>query len=126
MYTLNMRMKLFFIFWLFSITTAYSVINKNQQAEIDFLISYVNNSSCIFNRNGIDYTGSEAITHIKRKYDYYKNDIKTTRDFIKFSATKSEMSGRKYTVRCKNNEPQELGKWLEKALSVLRKKGHTL
>ncbi len=114
----------FFILWLLFSDAAYSDIDKKQQMEIDFLISYVNNSECIFNRNGIDYKGSEAVTHIKRKYDYYKNDIKTTKDFIELAATKSEISGRTYTVKCKNSELQELGEWLLKALNTLREKGH--
>ena len=119
-----MRIKLFFIMWFLFSDAAYSDIDKNQQMEIDFLISYVNNSECIFNRNGIDYKGSEAVTHIKRKYDYYKNEIKTTKDFIELAATKSEISGRNYTVKCKNSELQELGEWLLKALNTLREKGH--
>jgi hypothetical protein len=120
-----MRIKLFFILWLLLSDMAYSNIDKKQQKEINFLISHVNNSECIFNRNGIDYKGSEAVTHIIRKYDYYKNKIKTTEDFIELAATKSEISGRHYTVKCKNSEIQELGKWLLKALSTLRKKAHT-
>lgn len=120
-----MKIKLFFILWLLFSDMLYSDIDKNQQMEIDFLLSYVKNSECIFNRNGINYKGSEAVTHIKRKYDYYKNEIKTTEDFIDLAATKSEISGRNYTVKCKNSEIQALGKWLLKALNTLRKKDHT-
>jgi len=120
-----MKIKLFFILWLLFSDAAYSDIDKNQQMEIDFLISYVNNSECTFNRNGINYKGSEAITHIKRKRDYYKNEIKSTKDFIRLAATKSEISGRNYTVKCKNSEIQGLGKWLLKSLSALREKAHT-
>ena len=116
-----MSIKLFFILWVLFSNAAYSNIDKNQQMEIDFLISYVHDSKCIFNRNGINYNGSEAVTHIKRKYDYFKNEIKTTKDFIELAATKSEISGRNYTVKCKNSELQELGKWLLKVLSTLRK-----
>lgn len=118
-----MRIKLFFLLWLLFSGMAYSNIDKNQQKEIDFLISYVTNSKCIFNRNGINYKGSEAVTHIKRKYDYYKNDIKTTKDFIELAATKSEISGKNYTVKCKDSEVQALGNWLLKALNTLREKG---
>lgn len=120
-----MKIKLFFILCLLFSDMLYSDIDKNQQMEIDFLLSYVKNSECIFNRNGINYKGSEAVTHIKRKYDYYKNEIKTTEDFIDLAATKSEISGRNYTVKCKNSEIQALGKWLLKALNTLRKKDHT-
>ena len=120
---MKMKIKLFFILLglLFSVII-YSNINKNQQIEINFLLSYVNNSECIFNRNGINYKGSEAVTHIKRKYDYFKNEIKTTEDFIRLAATKSEISGKNYTVKCKNSELQELGKWLLKTLNTLREK----
>lgn len=116
-----MSIKSFFLLWLLFTNTMYSGIDKNQHMEIDFLISYVHDSKCTFNRNGIKYKGSEAVTHIKRKYDYFKNEIKTTKDFIRLAATKSEISGRNYTVKCKNSELQELGKWLLKALSTLRK-----
>lgn len=119
-----MKMKLYFILWLVSSAIAYSDIDKNQQKEIDFLLSYVNHSECIFNRNGINYKGSEAVTHIKRKYDYFKNEIKTTKDFIELAATKSELSGKKYTVKCKNSELMGLGKWLHEALDALREKDH--
>jgi hypothetical protein len=112
--------------WLLCSSAAYPDIDKKQQREIDFLLSYVNNSQCIFNRNGINYKGSEAVTHIKRKYDYFENDIKSTEDFIALAATKSEISGRKYTVKCKNSDYQALGKWLLKALGTFRKKNDTL
>jgi len=114
----------FFILWLLYNNAIYADINKHQKEEIDFLISYVKNSTCLFNRNGIDYKGSEAITHIKRKYDYFKDEIKTTEDFIALTATKSEISGRNYTVKCKNSEIQMLGKWLLKALNTFRGKAH--
>lgn len=117
----NMSIKSFFLLWLLFTNAVYSDIDKNQQMEIDFLVSYVHDSKCTFNRNGINYKGREAVTHIKRKYDYFKNEIKTSKDFIRLAATKSEISGRKYTVKCKNSELQELGTWLLKALSTLRK-----
>lgn len=116
-----MKIKLFFILWLLFNNIAYCDEDKNQQVEINFLISYVDSSQCIFTRNGINYSGSEAIAHIQLKYDYYKDDIKTAEDFIRLSATKSEISGKKYTLQCKNKQVQELGKWLLDALKSYRK-----
>ena len=121
---MSMKIKLFFILWLLLSALAYTDIDKNQKKEIDFLISYIHNSECIFNRNGINYKGSEAVTHIKRKYDYFKNEIETSEDFIELAATKSEISGRNYTVKCKNSELQGLGKWLLKVLNTMREKDH--
>lgn len=94
----------------------YANISENSIAEINYLISVITDSECIFNRNGTDYRGNEAIKHIRKKYDYFKEEIKGTRDFILYAATKSELSGRKYTVTCKDEETSNLDDWLFRQL----------
>lgn len=91
------------------------------QHEIQRLISKVHDSNCVFNRNGVDYAGIEAAGHIEKKRDYFKKDIHSTEDFIRLSATKSEMSGKLYTVQCGDGAIQPLGDWLAEALLTLRK-----
>lgn len=112
------KISLFIIFLLFS-NNANSDISDKTQDEIHYLISYIEHSECTFNRNGTDYKGNKVISHINKKHDYFKEDIKTTEDFITLSATKSEISGKKYTVRC-DDEAEELGKWLLDALAKFR------
>jgi hypothetical protein len=68
--------------------------------EIAYLIDFIRHSSCTFIRNGSEYTGNEAADHVQAKYDYYKDQIETVDDFIDRAATKSELSGKPYTVRC--------------------------
>ena len=117
MVTINRSTSAFILFFLFS-CNAYSDVSDKTQNEIDFLLSHIKQSDCIFNRNGIDYKGNKVISHIKTKYKYFKDEIKTTEEFITLSATKSEMSGKKYTVRCNENDTEELGTWL---LDILTK-----
>lgn len=101
-------------------SSANSKPNQSSFDEIEFLIAVVTQSECTFNRNGNDYRGSEAIEHIKKKYDYFKDDIKNTKDFIKYAATKSELSGRKYTVTCEGEATDNLDNWLSEQLREFR------
>ena len=78
-----------------------------QVKEVTYLLNYVRNSDCLINRNGTDYIGGEAVKHIEKKYAYFRNDIKSTEDFIGFSATKSTMSGKNYMVTCPENKEEK-------------------
>lgn len=68
--------------------------------EIAHLLDFVRHSSCTFIRNGTEYDGPHAADHVKAKYDYYKDEIKTVDDFIDRAASKSLLSGQPYQVRC--------------------------
>ena len=72
--------------------------------EIDHLLEYIENAGCMFVRNNTAYDGTKARAHIQKKYDYFKDRIKTTEDFIMHDATKSTMSGKLYKVRCDGRE----------------------
>ena len=83
---------------LFGLNTSYAYANK--EAEIQHLLNFVENSQCMFIRNGSEHSGPDAKAHILKKYDYYKSRIDNAEEFIEYSATKSTMSGTKYKVRC--------------------------
>ena len=100
--------------------TAYSDVSAKTQNEIDYLLTYIEQSGCTFNRNGTDYEGNKVISHINTKFNYFEDEIKTTEDFIALSATRSEISGKRYTVRCNNSESVELGGWLLELLDRFR------
>jgi hypothetical protein len=70
------------------------------QTEINHLLEFVKSTECQYERNGDMHNGQEAFKHIKRKYKHFKDDIDTTESFIKLSATKSKMSGKKYRIHC--------------------------
>jgi len=99
---------------------AYQVSGHAGTAEeIASLLQYVEQSECTFIRNDKHYTGVEARGHIEFKYDYFKDRIATTEDFIQHAATRSVMSGKFYTVRC-NGEEMNLADWLHAELDRLR------
>ncbi len=89
--------------------------------EIKHIIAYIENSKCTFIRNGKEYNTKEALVHIQTKYKYTKRWIKSAEDFIKYTATKSSMSGRPYTVRCDGLEILCV-EWLSEELKRFRKK----
>ena len=91
------------------------------QDEISHLLQFVADTDCKYERNGTMHNGEEAYEHIKNKYEYYSDDIKSAEDFIKYSATKSTMSGKHYKIYCGNSAPIKSQAWLLKELSAYRK-----
>lgn len=84
--------------------------------QIAHLLDFVRTSPCAFVRNGTAYAGAEAVVHIRKKYDYFKDKIMTADDFIDLAATKSEMSGQPYLVRCPEQAPAPAAAWLRTEL----------
>lgn len=83
----------------------------DQPDEVEHLLQYIEQSGCEFERNGSIYNSVDARKHIERKYDYVESFVSETEDFIKYAATESSMSGRKYRVNC-NGEKQTSAQWL--------------
>jgi len=114
-------MKLFsFICLLVLSTFAHS---NNAEHEIKYLKQYIQTSNCQFNRNGDLHTAPEALKHIEKKYQYFKDDITSAEMFIEKSASKSTLSGKHYTVSCPTkNGLQTLSSqtWLLRALQEYR------
>lgn len=102
-----------------------SSLSAKTSKEIEHLLAYVAGSNCQFNRNGDWYESIEAAHHIERKYNYVlkKGVIKTAEDFIRYSASESRFSGKKYTVQCPNQDAQFSDEWLIQELQSYR---HTM
>lgn len=97
-------------------TTAFA----STQDEINHLLDYVATTDCQYERNGSIYNGAEAVDHIKKKYDYYQNKIKTTEDFIAYAASKSALSGKYYLIHCAGHEAEKSQDWLTTELQRFR------
>ena len=91
-------------------------------AEINHLLNYVKTTECTYIRNGTEHSGIAAAAHIQKKYEYFKDDIKSSEDFIRLSATKSTMTGSKYYIQCPNCSKEESRKWLLAELKKYRAK----
>jgi hypothetical protein len=100
-------------------------VESNYQAEIAHLLEYVKTTKCQYIRNANSHDGPMAAKHIKRKYDYFKDEISSAEDFIRLSATKSTMLRSKYYIKCAGSEKVESANWLLDELHRYRnKKGH--
>jgi len=80
--------------------------------EIDHLLDYVAKTDCKYDRNGTVHDGPEARDHMNRKFQYYRKKAKTAEDFIKYSATRSTVSGREYKIRCPGASVISSREWL--------------
>ena len=88
--------------------------------EVDHLIEFVSNTPCQIDRNWTKHSGPEALVHIQQKYDYFRDDIKTTEQFIEYSASKSTMTGRDYLLKCKGQSTIKTRDWLLQELQQYR------
>jgi hypothetical protein len=92
----------------------------HMQFEIDYLLDYVKNSGCVFIRNGRNHNPEEAVQHINRKFEYFRDKITTTEVFIDFCATKSTMSNKPYEIKCPGQPLVKSRDWLLKELDRIR------
>ena len=119
-------MKMLFLFktllfvCIFMSEVVFADVPPDQLAEVDHLLAYVKNSGCMISRNGSEHPAVEGVGHIENKYDYFRDDIKSTADFIEYSATKSTMSGEYYTVVCPGKKTIKTRDWLLAELKRFR------
>ena len=118
----SLRLNYLLILFTLVFNAALADVPADQVKEVDHLLAYVKNSGWIINRNGTDYPAEKGISHIEKKYDYFRDDIKSTEDFIEYSATKSTMSGDYYTVTCPGGKKVRTQDWLLAELKRLRSK----
>jgi len=92
------------------------------QIEVNFLLGYVEGSSCEFYRNGSWHDSKEAQAHLRDKYKWLvlRGLINTTDDFIERAATKSSLSGNPYEVRCNGGALVTSNQWLHNELARFR------
>ena len=94
-------------------------IPPDQEADIQYLLSFVANSGCTFIRNGSENDPEAAADHLRLKYKRGKRYFKTAEEFIDRLASESSWTGKKYTINC-SGEIQESGAWLHQALQEHR------
>jgi len=103
------------------VTSTAADVPSEQRHEVEHLLNFVANTSCIINRNGSLHAGPDALSHIKKKYAYFRDDISTTEEFIERSASKSTFSGDTYTVQCGDSKTTTTQQWLMTELAAYRK-----
>jgi hypothetical protein len=100
---------------------APSIARADQTAtEIDFLLSTIGQSDCVFVRNGKEYDAQDAEAHLRMKYRRAKRYAPTTEKFIERLASKSSMSKKPYLIECSDQQRVPSGQWLTDLLFEYR------
>lgn len=94
--------------------------DEQTDAEVQYLLSYVESSGCTFHRNGSDHDSAGAADHLRLKYKRGGKYTSTADHFIDRLASESSWSGDQYTVTC-DGKKQLSGEWLHMALDEYRK-----
>lgn len=105
-----------------TVFNAYSAPGPEARREIDHLLGFIQQSPCAFTRNGTAHAGKDAVKHIRDKLEYFSKDIQSAEDFIRLSATQSELSRKAYTVQCSGLATEPSKDWLLRELKRFR--GH--
>lgn len=111
---------LFLTVSLTALNPAWADVLETQQAEVQHLLAFIRKSGCQMERNGKLHSPEEAQNHLSRKFDFYRNSITQTEDFIEKVASHSVLSGRPYLTRCLGREPQPTAEWLTQELERFR------
>lgn len=93
-----------------------------EQEKIDWLLSEIERSDATFLRNGAEFDGSKAASHLKTKLFFAGKRVQTARDFILGVCSHSEASGKPYEMRFKDDTQRPLEKWLSERLDAFEKR----
>jgi hypothetical protein len=90
------------------------------QEELKQLFTLVEQSNCVFTRNGSDHDSADAADHLRLKSRRGKSYYSTVGQYIDRLATKSSWTGKPYSVQCPGEEPQSSNQWLHGLLDESR------
>lgn len=85
-------------------------------AKIEYLLSSVGSSGCVFIRNGSEHKAADAEGHLRMKYRRGRKWVSSPESFVKRIATKSSFSGKPYRIRCIGMKEQSTAEWLTEKL----------
>lgn len=98
---------------------ARNVLPAIAQNEINYLLAFVEQSGCDFNRNGRWYDSRKAQAHLRAKSERMvaMGMIHGADEFVERAATSSSFSGKTYMVRCRGGQALTSQKWLRDELA---------
>jgi hypothetical protein len=99
-----------------------AVLRPNEEQKIESLISTVENlHDAKFIRNGTEYDCKAAADHMRSKWKWKRDEIKTARDFVRDVASVSSESGQPYLIRFKNGKEVKAADFLTAELDKLER-----
>lgn len=100
------------VFFFLSTSAGNAAQTEPADETIQYLLDYVARSELTFIRNSGQHTAQEASEHMQKKYEHFRDEIKTPEEFIELCATRSLLSGKPYQVINKQGETVKTGDWL--------------
>jgi hypothetical protein len=100
--------------------TSWQVCAGTTEEEIKHLLTQVEQSNCLFIRNGTEHSAANAADHLRLKYRHGKSYVGSTEQFIDRLASTSSWTGRPYAVQCPDQDPQATREWLHGLLQQYR------
>lgn len=113
-------MKILYGLLLFTMLLPAAVLADATEVEIEYLITSVGQSGCIFIRNGSRHDAEDAASHMRLKYRRGKRYATTAELFIERLASKSSFSGKPYAIECPGSDAVPSGDWLNARLEEYR------
>lgn len=98
---------------------------EEENRKIARLIERVGETDLVFIRNGTEHSAGDAAKHMKRKWDYAGDRIRTLDQFIEKLASHSSNTGKPYRVRLPEGQTLLAGVWLRKLAKELEEEEET-
>lgn len=105
--------------WLALTISASTLASQTAEAEIEYLLHYVEESGCLFIRNDGEHDSPSAASHLRLKYSRGKRYVNSAEQFIDRLASESSWTGKAYQVSCEE-KTEPAGDWLHRALAQHR------
>jgi len=90
---------------------------RTEKMRIDELLRIMDQSDVTFIRNGTEYQGKKAVSHLRRKWRAAGNRIQTAEQFVEHLGSRSSITGEVYRVRTKDGETYDAGPWMREQLA---------
>jgi hypothetical protein len=88
-----------------------------EAAKINYLLHSIESlERAQFIRNGTPYSSSDAVTHLRYKWQAAGSSVVTARDFIRECASKSSVSGIAYSIRFSDGRVVSSAEFLQQQL----------
>jgi hypothetical protein len=96
-------------------------LSDQEGKRIEYLIASVENlAGAKFIRNGTEYDGKQAGSHLRMKLKRAGNRVQSADDFITLCASKSYLSGKPYLISFSDGKTVAAGEYFRKKLKTFR------
>lgn len=114
---------LFLVGSMLAANLAFAATPEATKAEVNHLLTAVEQSNCRFNRNGSWYDAKSARKHLASKFEYLdkKDLLPTAESFIQRGASSSSSSGKAYQMKCEGQPAITSTVWMIEELNRYRK-----